>query len=133
MATHAVGVTRACGLMNLSRSLYRYQAKRPDDQALSVRLTELAGQKRRYGYRRLLVLLKREGWQINHKRVYRVYHEAGLMVRRRQCKRIAVVARSPKVAAQAPNQSGSIDFVSDGLIDGRRRRCLNIVDEYTRQ
>jgi putative transposase len=133
MATHTVGVTRACGLMNLSRSLYRYQAKRPDDQALSARLTELAGQKRRYGYRRLHVLLQREGWQINHKRVYRVYHAADLMVRRRKRKRIAGVARPPKVAAAAPNQSWSMDFVSDGLVDGRRLRCLNIVDDYTKQ
>jgi putative transposase len=84
MATHGLGITRACGLIGISRSLYRYESTRPRDEELSKRLTELAGQKRRYGYRRLHVLLCREGWLINHKRTYRVYHDAGLMVRRRK-------------------------------------------------
>ena len=69
MAAHPLGVTRACGLIGISRSLYRYQAKRPSDMALKDRLSELAAQKRRYGYRRLHVLLRREGWQHNAKRV----------------------------------------------------------------
>jgi putative transposase len=103
MAAHQLGVTRACGLIGISRSLYRYEAKRPDDTALKDRLTALAEQKRRYGYRRLHVLLCREGWAINCKRTYRVYHEAGLMVRRRKRKRIAGVERQVKVMAQAPN------------------------------
>lgn len=88
MATQQMGVTRACGLIGISRSLYRYQGKRPADAELKERLCELAAQKRRYGYRRLHVLLCREGWEINRKRTYRVYHEAGLMVRQRKCKRI---------------------------------------------
>lgn len=133
MATHGLGVTRACGLIGISRSLYRYESTRPRDEELSKRLTELAGQKRRYGYRRLHVLLCREGWLINHKRTYRVYHDAGLMVRRRKRKQIAGVERQPKVMALAPNQSWSMDFVSDGFIDGRRLRCLNIVDDFTKQ
>lgn len=133
MTAHPLGVTRACGLIGISRSLYHYQTKRPDDGELKQRLSELAGQKRRYGYRRLHVLLCREGWEINHKRTYRVYHEAGLMVRRRKRKRIAGLERQIRVIAQAPNQSWSMDFVSDGFVDGRRLRCLNIVDDFTKQ
>ena len=133
MTTQQVGVTRACGLMGLSRSVYRYESSRPDDTELTERLTLLAGQKRRYGYRRLHVLLRREGWRINRKRTYRVYHAAGLMVRRRKRKRIAGIERQVKVPALAPNQSWSMDFVSDGFVDGRRLRCLNIVDDFTKE
>jgi putative transposase len=133
MTAHQLGVTRACGLIGISRSLYRYESTRPDDTALTERLTTLAGQKRRYGYRRLHVLLCREGWVINRKRTYRVYHAAGLMVRRRKRKRIAGVERQVKVVALAPNQSWSMDFVSDGFVDGRRLRCLNIVDDFTKE
>ena len=133
MTAHPLGVTRACGLIGISRSLYRYQAKRPCDMALKDRLSELAAQKRRYGYRRLHVLLRREGWQHNAKRTYRVYHEAGLMVRKRKRKRIAGVERIVKLPPLVPNDSWSMDFVSDGLVDGRRVRCLNIVDDFTKQ
>ena len=132
MIAHRLGVTQACGLIGMSRSLYRYEARRPDDEALKVRLTALAGQKRQYGYRRLHVLLCRKGWIINWKRSYRVYCEAGLTVPRRKRKRIAGVERQPKVIALAPNISWSMDFVSDGFVDGRRLRCLNIVDDFTR-
>lgn len=133
MIAHELGITRACGLIGISRSLYRYQAKRSGDEELKARLIELAAQKRRYGYRRLHVLLRREGWDINRKHTYRVYHAAGLMVRRRKRKRIAGIERSIKVPAVGPNQSWSMDFVSDGLIDGRRLRCLNIVDDFTKE
>ncbi len=133
LMTHRLGVTRACGLIGISRSLYRYEAKRPDDGELRKRLSELAEQKRRYGYRRLHVLLRREGWAINCKRTYRLYHEADLMVRKRKRKRIAGIGRQIKAPAAGPNQSWSMDFVSDGLVDGRRLRCLNIVDDFTKE
>lgn len=133
MTVHHLGVTRACGLIGISRSLYRYRARRPDDRELAERLTALAGQKRRYGYRRLHILLRREGWHINRKRTYRVYHAEGLMVRRRKRKRIAALERQPKPVTTAPNQSWSMDFVSDGFVNGRRLRCLNIVDDFTRE
>lgn len=133
MSAHQLGITRACGLIGISRSLYRYQARRPDDAALRERLTTLAQQKRRYGYRRLHVLLCREGWRINRKRTYRVYRDAKLMVRRRRRKHVAAVERQPKCMATAPNHSWSMDFVSDGIINGRRLRCLNIVDDFTRE
>lgn len=133
MNVHQLGVTRACGLIGISRSLYRYRARRPDDEALRERLTTLAQQKRRYGYRRLHVLLCREGWRINRKRTYRVYRDAKLMVRRRRRKHVASLERQPKCMATAPNHSWSMDFVSDGIINGRRLRCLNIVDDFTRE
>jgi len=108
MSIHALSVTRACGLIRISRSLFRYVAKRPDDGKLLTRLTALAGQKRRYGYRRLNVLLRREGWTLNWKRTYRVYHAAGLMVRRRKRKRIAGVERTIRVLATGANHSWSM-------------------------
>ena len=133
MTTRQMGVTRACGLIGISRSLYRYESKRPDDGPVKDRLTELAGQKRRYGYRRLHVLLLREGWLLNWKRTYRIYREAGLTVRRRKRKRIAGIERQGKMVVNKPNQSWSMDFVSDGFVDGRRLRCLNIVDDFTKE
>lgn len=115
---HGLGVTRACGLTGISRSLYRYEPRRPDDDALRTRLCELAAFKCRYGYRRLHVLVKREGWAVNHKRLSRVYREAGLAVRRRKRKRIAGIERQMKAPSLAPDQSWPMDFVSDGLADG---------------
>lgn len=93
----------------------------------------MAALKRRYGYRRIHILLRREGWQTNHKRVWRLYSQAGLSVRKRRRKRIAPAERVVRPVATAPNQSWSMDFVSDGLAYGRRFRCLNIVDDYTRE
>lgn len=77
--------------------------------------------------------MQREGWLVNHKKLLRVYQLAGLTVRRRKKKRIADVERQPKVLATVPNQRWSMDFVSDGLADRRRLRCLNIVDDFTKE
>ena len=133
MTERAMGVTRACGLVGISRSLFHYESRRRvDDEALTGRMMAIAAQKRRYGYRRIHVLLQREGWLANHKRVWRLYSRAGLMsVRKRRRKRIAAVERKPLPLPMAPNQSWSMDFVSDGLAYGRRFRCLNVVDDYT--
>ncbi len=133
MTERDFGVTRACGLAQLSRSLYRYRSRRADCTALRARMLEIAGEKRRYGYRRVYRRLRREGWAVNRKRVYRMYREAGLAVRRRKRKRIGLVERKPLPKPQAANLSWSMDFVSDGLADGRRLRCLNIVDDCTRE
>jgi len=132
MEERGLGVTRACGLVGISRSLYRYR-RRPDPTALVARLRELAAVKRRYRYRRLHVLLRREGFAVNRKRVQRLYREAGLTVRRRKRKRIGPVERHPLPKPVAANISWSMDFVSDGLADGRRVRCLTIVDDCTRE
>jgi putative transposase len=124
---------RACGLAGLSRSSYRYPRQEGDESGLRQRLKELAAERRRYGYRRLTVLLRREGRRVNHKRVYRLYREAGLSVRRRKRKRIGAVERQPLTIPTGTNQCWSMDFVSDGLGDGRKFRSLNIVDDYSRE
>ena len=127
------GVTRACGLLGISRSLYGYRSCRPVPAGLCERICELAGEKRRYGYRRLHVLLRREGWRVNRKRTYRLYRDAGLAVRRRKRKRIGLFERKPLPKPSAVNRSWSMDFVSDGLCDGRKLRCLTIVDDCSRE
>jgi putative transposase len=133
MTEQDFGVTCACGLLRISRSLYRYRSRRADCSGVRARIEELAAVKRRYGYRRIHVLLRREGWQINRKRTYRLYREAGLAVRRRKRKRIGPFERKPLPKPTAANRSWSMDFVSDGLSDGRRLRCLTIVDDCTRE
>ncbi|MEK0391245.1 IS3 family transposase, partial [Burkholderia pseudomallei] len=134
MPERAMGVTRACGLVGISRSLFYYESRcRVDDEALTGRMMAIAAQKRRYGYRRIHVLLQRDGCFANHKRIRRLYSKAGLSVRKRRRKRIAAVERTPLPLPTGPNQSGSMDFVSDGLAYGRRFRCLNVVDDYTRE
>ncbi len=100
---------------------------------MTERMKEMAALKRRYGYRRIHILLRRESWRTNHKRVWRLYNQAGLSVRKHRRKRIAPAERVVRPVAAAPNQNGSMDFVSDGLAYGRRFRCLNIVDDDTRQ
>lgn len=133
MQERGYGVTRACGLIGISRSLYRYQSCRAGSQEIAARLKELAAVKRRWGYRRLHVLLRREGFTVNRKRTYRLYRDAGLAVKRRKRKRYALSERRPLPKPIAPNVSWSMDFVSDGLADGRKLRCLNIVDDCTRE
>jgi putative transposase len=124
---------RACGLMNISTSVLRYRAGSDSNCRLRERIVSLAGQRRRFGYRRIHVLLKREGWQINVKRVYRLYRNAGLAVRKRSRKRIGLTERVPLLLPETPNHAWSMDFVHDGLADGRRIRCLNVVDDCTRE
>ncbi len=132
-AERGLGVTRACGLVGISRSLYGYRSCRAPAPELRSRIAELAAMKRRYGYRRIHVLLRREGWSVNHKRTYRLYREQGLMVRKRKRKRIGLADRLLMPAPSAPNQSWSMDYVADALIDGRKLRALTIVDDFTRE
>jgi putative transposase len=133
MSAHNFGMTRACGLAQISRSLFRYSCRRVERPGLQERIEEIAALKRRYGYRRVYLRLRREGWTVNRKRVYRIYREAGLAVRRRKRKRIGPVERKPLPKPVAANLSWSMDFVSDGLADGRRLRCLTVVDDCTRE
>ena len=118
--------------MELYRATCRYRKRRSEDQPLRVRLRELAEARRRFGYRRLQILLEREGWQVNHKRVYRLYVEEKLSLRRKRGRKRGTV-RQPLPAAVAANQVWSVDFMSDTLSSGRRFRTLNIVDDYTRE
>lgn len=127
-----VSVRHGCQLVGLARSTYRYCSHRHDAELRSA-LRALAAQRRRFGYRRLHLLLRRAGWHVNHKRVYRLYRAEGLMVRRRRRKRVAVGPRIVQVPPTRPNQRWSMDFMRDTLADGRAFRTLNIVDDATRE
>lgn len=129
----AISERHACGVLGLGRSSVRYRSRKADDRALRERLRRLAGERRRFGYRRLHVLLRREGVVVNHKRVYRLYREEGLVVRRRGRKRVARETRLPVLAPQGSNQGWSLDFVSDSLAWGRKIRLLCIIDAFTRE
>ena len=123
---------RACRLLELDRSSYRYEAVADGDAELRGKLLELARQKPRYGYRRLHVLLQRQGQAVNVKRVYRLYREEGLMVRRQRRKRLVrSVPAEPRL--QRANQEWAMDFIIDGLASGRMVRILSVVDAYTRE
>ena len=119
--------------MGLNWSSFCYKPReRPDERALTIRLRDLAGLRIRYGYRRLTVLLKREGWTVNIKRVYRIYKAEGLEVRTQRRKKRAAVPRVPLPNAEGPSQRWSMDFMADTLVDGRRFRVLTVVDHYDR-
>jgi putative transposase len=124
---------RACRVLGVDRSSVRYEATRGNDALLRERLKVLAGERRRFGYRRLHVLLRREGHAVNRKRVQRLYREEKLTVRRRGGRKRALGARRPPEVALAPNQRWSLDFVSDQITDGRRFRILTVVDTCTRE
>ena len=96
-------------------------------------MKELASERRRFGYRRLHILLKREGWEINWKKLYRLYREERLTVRKRGGRKRAIGTRAPMAIPQGPNQRWSLDFVSDALADGRRFRILCIIDDFSRE
>lgn len=124
---------RACALVGMAPKVYRHRSKRPDDPVLRERLKALANQRRRFGYRRLQLLLGREGLAVNHKKLYRVYREERLAVRRRGGRKRALGTRAPMAIPQGANQRWSVDFVQDTLVDGRRFRALAIVDDFTRE
>lgn len=130
---HGVSQRRACRTIGTDRTSIRYRSRRPEDQAIRVRLRELAAIRRRFGWRRLKVLLSREGVQLNHKRLRRLYREERLQVRRRIGRKRAAVTRVPLLPAQGPNQRWSMDFLHDALSDGRRIRILAVVDDCTRE
>ncbi|MNK99004.1 IS2 transposase TnpB [compost metagenome] len=124
---------RACGLIGIHRATYQYRSRRKDDSALRDRMLSIARERPRFGYRRVYVMLRREGFRVNHKRVYRLYRAEGLAVRKRKRKRINATQRQPHALPTRPNQRWSMDFVSDGLGNGRRFRTLNIVDDFSRE
>src|SRR5690606_31911935 len=135
LETTQVSERRACRLAGLSRDVFRHPPEQaPATQALSARIIELAQVRRRYGYRRLHDLLRPEFPEVNHKKIYRLYREANLAVRRRRkAKRPATLARQRLAPANAPNAVWSMDFVSDALANGRRIKCLTVTDDFTRE
>jgi putative transposase len=130
---HGMSERRACATMAVDRSSVRYRSTRPDDAALRARLRELADQRRRFGYRRLHVLLRQEGHALNRKKTQRLYREEGLAVRRRKSRRRTAVARTPIPKPEGANCRWSLDFVHDQLAWGRRFRVLNIIDDVTKE
>ncbi|MEL6226970.1 MAG: IS3 family transposase, partial [Pseudomonadota bacterium] len=124
---------RACALIGLAPKTYRYRSKRSDDADLRTRLKDLANERRRFGYRRLHMLLRREGMTVNHKRLFRIYREERLTVRKRGGRKRALGTRAPMTIPQGANQRWSVDFVQDTLVDGRRFRIFAIVDDFTRE
>ena len=128
-----VSQRRACRVMGVDRTSVRYRGRRPDDASVRVRLRELAAQRRRFGYRRLLILLDREGLHMNHKKLRRLYREERLQVRRRGGRKRALGTRAPMTVPQGRNQQWSLDFLSDAFSDGRRFRILAVVDNFTRE
>lgn len=130
---YEVSQRRACSVLSVDRSAIRYRSSRPDDTAVRARLRDLAAVRRRFGYRRLLVLLRREGMGMNHKKLRRLYREERLQVRRRGGRKRALGTRAPMALPQGPNQRWSLDFLSDAFTDGRRFRILAVVDDFTRE
>lgn len=131
--TYQVSERRAGQVLDLSNSSLRYRSRRPAAEELRRRLRELAAERPRYGYQRLWALLRREGWHVNHKRVYRLYVEEGLKLRKRRRRSRAQIERVPLSSPTGADERYSMDFMRDTLADGRVFRTLNIVDDYTRE
>ncbi len=119
--------------MDADRSSVRYRSIRPDDAPIRERLRALSAERRRFGYRRLHIMLSREGIHMNQKKLRRLYKEEGLQVRRRGGRKRALGTRSPMLLPEGANQRWSLDFVSDALDDSRRFRILCVVDDFTRE
>jgi putative transposase len=133
-AHYGLSERRACRLVGIGRSTQRYRPRaRADDQPIRQRLRELAAVRPRFGYRRLHVLLRREGVIVNHKRVERLYRDEGLAVRRQTRKRVAQDGRGRVAVPGRPNQQWGVDFISDALAWGRRIRLFTVVDVFTRE
>ncbi len=130
---HQVSQRRACSALDVDRSTVRYQSRRDDDTELRNAMKAIAKERRRFGYRRLHVMVERQGRQVNHKKFRRIYREEKLQARRRGGRKRALGTRRPLVVPDSPNQRWSLDFVSDALTDGRRFRILAVVDDHTRQ
>ena len=126
-------IRRVCEVLSVDRSTYHYQSKRADQAGLKQRITEICDTRVRYGYRRVSVLLRREGWEVNQKRVYRLYRELGMQLRNKSPKRrVKAKLRCDRSAAVRPQEIWAMDFVHDQLATGRKLRMLTVVDTYSR-
>lgn len=130
---HGLSRTRACGLFGLSRSTYYYAEHGREDGPLRLALKEAAAKRRRWGYRRLAVAVRRQGFRDNLKRIWRVYREAGLQVPKRKKRKAAKWRGEKPSAPERPNQRWSLDFVHDMTARGQRLRFLNVMDDFTRE
>ena len=130
---HQVSQRRACSVLNVDRSSVRYRSVRPDDAELRTAMKAVAAERRRFGYRRVHVMLERQGWQVNQKKIRRLYREEKLQVRKRAGRKRALGTRRPILVPERSNERWSLDFVSDAFTDGRRFRVLAVVDDYSRE
>ena len=133
MESFGLSTRRACNLVDLWRATYSYRHKRANDEAVRLRLKELAEQRKRFGCHRLHVILKREGLVINHKRTERIYREEGLSLRLKKRKKKIAMIRVKLPEPKRVNQRWSMDFVSDSLCTGRRFRALAVLDDFSRE
>ena len=130
---HQVSQRRACNVLQVDRSTVRYQSRNIDDGELRETIKRVSRERRRFGYRRIHVMVEREGYMVNYKKLRRIYREETLQVRRRGGRKRALGTRKPMVLPDGPNQRWSLDFVSDAFTDGRRFRILTVVDDFTRE
>jgi putative transposase len=131
--TYELSQRRAGRLTGIGNSSLRYRPGRADDSDVRAKLRTLAAERPRFGYRRLGVMLEREGIRVNHKRLHRLYREEGLVLRKKRRQRSATATRAPLVAPTRAGERYSMDFMSDSLATGRSFRTLNIIDDYTRE
>ena len=130
---HCVSQRRACSVLGVDRSSIRYRSRRPEDNHIREAMKQVASERRRFGYRRIHVMLERQGIILNLKKLRRLYREEKLQVRKRGGRKRALGTRRPMLVPNAPNQRWSLDFVSDAMTDGRRFRVLCIIDDHTRE
>ena len=130
---HGVSQRRACEALEVDRSSVRYRSTRPADHELREAMKAVAAERRRFGYRRIHVMLQRQGIEMNLKKLRRLYSEERLQVRKRGGRKRALGTRRPMIVPDQPNQRWSLDFVSDAFTDGRRFRVLTVVDDHTRE
>ena len=124
---------RSCRLLKLHPKIYRYVSRKKNDNVLRSNLIDIAKQRKRFGYRRVHVMLKRKGFDVNHKKVYRIYKEENLSVRRTKRKRLKSGQRENILTPIFPNEQWAMDFMSDSLFSGRKFRTLNILDLFNRE
>ncbi|MCL4168316.1 UNVERIFIED_CONTAM: hypothetical protein GTU68_055897, partial [Idotea baltica] len=130
---HGVSQRRACNVLQIDRSSVRYRSVRPDDTHLRETMKKVASERRRFGYRRIHVMLERQGICMNQKKLRRLYSEEKLQVRKRGGRKRALGTRRPMVLPSRTNERWSLDFVSDAFTDGRRFRVLAVVDDFSRE
>ena len=130
---HEVSQRRACDVLSVDRSSVRYRSVRPDDTELRAAIRGVASERRRFAYRRIHVMLRRTGWQINHKKLKRLYCKDNLQLRKRGGRKRALGTRRPLLVPGRINDRWSLDFVSDAFTDGRRFRVLAVIDDYSRE
>lgn len=133
IGTWGVSIRRACGLLRMAPKTYRYRSRRPGQAALETRIKEICATRARYGYRRVHVLLRREGWAINVKRVHRIYSGLGLQLRNKSPRRrVKAKLRDDRAPATGTHDVWAMDFVHDQLAPGGKIRILTLLDTYSR-